>query len=713
MKAFHPDRRKFLKLGVAMAGSSLVLGVNWSCSSGDQGDAEPAADFRPNAWLRIDPNGRVIISVAEAEMGQGTYTALPMIIAEELDIDWQSVRVEHASLDPVYGYQTTGGSTSVREGWTHLRKAGAIARQMLLIAGAASLDVPASVCRTESGRVIHTLSGRSVPYKNLIGPASRQLIPSSVQLKEYDDFRLIGRPLPRTDIPAKVNGSARFGMDTQLPGMLYATIVHCPVFGGRVKKIDTADAEKIQGVKEIFQIDEGVVVVATDTWTAFKAKDALNIDWDPGNKASLSTDKIIQMLRGFPEDQAEVAWERGSMPDKPVGEAKTITAEYILPPEAHVAMEPINCTAQVRDDGGFEIWAPTQSPSGAYDTAQALVQSQIQRGLKKVQKKLFGTHDESIEVHTTLLGGGFGRRLKQDYVAEVVQIAQRVDKPVQLVWTREEDVQHDFYHPLTRHEMRGSLDDNGIPVAWEHTIGGPKVSAGGTAPLPYSIPNVRVRVKDLGEIIPRGPWRSVSPHYNVFAMEHFLDELAHAGRQDPVELRLKLLGNHPRLRKVLEVAADSVDWPAQRPGNRWLGLAAAADFGSQVAEIVELWQTEKQGFKVHKVTCVIDCGLVINPDIVKQQMEGSIIFGLTAALKSKITLQDGRVQQSNYHNYPILRLDETPEIEVILLRNEEAPGGVGEPGVPPLAPALANAILAATGKSAKGLPMDLTRQQVQ
>jgi isoquinoline 1-oxidoreductase beta subunit len=707
MKSFSPDRRKFLKVSASAAGASLVLGINWSCSQEEEtGEKVQHDTFSPNAWLRLDPQGTITVIVAESEMGQGPYTLMPMMVAEELEVDWRQVSVEHASLDPVYGYQMTGGSSSIRKGWGTLREAGAIAREILLAAGALSLSVPVAECTAKLGQVIHNPSGRNINYGALIEIASELPIPKTAYLKELDEFTIIGTPVPRLDTPEKLCGKARFGIDTKLPGMLYATITHCPVFGGKVKNIDASETKKIKGVKDVFQINEGVVVVASDTWTAFKGKDALKIDWDFGEKANLSSNSIIEDLKNRPISDQKIVMEEGEVEDILSISNSSISTEYTLPFQAHVPIEPMNCTAYFKDDK-LEIWAPTQSPSAAYDTARSITQSRIERAFKKVQKKVFGTHDDSIDVHTTLLGGGFGRRLKQDYVSEVVQIAEHYENPVQLVWTRGEDIQHDYYHPLVIHQMRGALDEKGMPVAWEHIIRGGEVSAGGATRLPYDIPNTRVSVIDIGEVIPKGDWRSVAPHYNAYAIEHFFDELAHAGDHDPLDLRLKLMRNAPRLRNTLEIAADKAKWLARSHGTRHFGAAAVSGFGSHVAQIVELSEIGQQGLVISKVTCVIDCGIVINPDIVKAQMEGSIVFALTAAVKTRITINHGRVEQSNFHNYPILTMHETPEIEVIVVQNEEEPGGIGEPGVPPLAPALANAIFSATGKPVRELPVQL------
>ncbi len=708
MKKFNPDRRKFLKLGTAVVGSSLVLGVSWSCSEQTQNiNATKIGNFSPNAWLRLQSDGSITVVVAESEMGQGVYTSLPMIVAEELEVDWNRVKVEHASLDPVYGYQVTGGSHSIRKGWLMLREAGAIVRELLISAAATELAVPTNECKAIQGKVIHSRTDREIPYYKLIETASKLPLPEKAYLKEFDEYTIIGQAIPRLDVSEKINGKACFGIDTKLPDMLYATITHSPVFGGKPKYVDDSDAKKIQGVQDVLQIDEGVVVVASDTWTAFKAKKLLKINWDEGDKRNLSTDSIINALREGNLENAKTVWKRGNITTAFAENHTLVEAEYLQPFQAHVPMEPMNCTAHFRTDGKLDIWAPTQSPSAAFDVASNITQSRIERGLKKVQTKLLGTHDPSINVHTTLLGGGFGRRLKQDYVAEAIKIAQHYDKPVQLVWTREEDVQHDYYHPLTLHKMKGALDSNGLPVAWEHYLTGHGVSADGAKHIDYEIPNARVLLEKHNAIIPKGSWRSVSPHYNTFAVEHFLDELAWVGKNDPVELRLKLLKHKPRLSNVLEIAASRSNWSSRSKRGNAIGAAVISHWGTHVAQTVELEEIEQNKFKIKKVICVVDCGIVINPDIAKQQIEGSIIFALSAATKSKITIKSGRVKQSNYHNYPILRMHETPEIEVVIVKSAKEPGGLGEPCVPPLAPALANAILMATGKPVRELPIKL------
>lgn len=699
MNRFRPDRRRFLKLGVGIAGASLVLGVNWSCSA-DQPEADltDSGEFVPNAWLRIDSDGLVTVIVSESEMGQGTYTALPMMVAEELEADWQRVRVEHAPLEPVYGYQSTGGSTSVSNAWSTLREAGAIARTLLLQAAAQRWQVSVDACRAEQGQVLHPDSGRKVDFGELTTVAAGLPIPETIALKDPSDYRIIGTPAPRLDVPDKINGRAIFGIDVKLPGMRYATITHCPVFGGKAKSVDASRALALDGVLDVFSIDQGVVVVARDTWTAFKGKAALEIEWEPGDKQDLSSESIAASLKERQIDDSTLVTKRGT-PDSLLDES-ALESSYTLPFQAHVPLEPMNCTASY-ENGKLRIWAPTQSPSGAYDAARAATQSKLSRAAKKVQQKLFGGMDQSVEVNTTLLGGGFGRRLKQDYVSEAAQIAKRLETPVQLVWTREEDLQHDFYHPLTIHDLRGSLDERGMPLAWHHTIRGPNAKHHGASSIPYDIPNLRIDLINIGKILPVGAWRSVQHHYNTFAVEHFFDELARSGNRDPLELRLELLKQHPRLKKTLEVAAELSEWSYE---SGLYGVASHSGFGSHISEIVQL-RDDNNLLKIDKITCVVDCGTVINPDIARAQIEGSVIFGMTTALKSAIRIEDGRVVQSNFHDYPIIGMSDTPAIEVHFIQSQNSPGGIGEPGVPPLAPAIANAFLAATGRPTRELPL--------
>jgi isoquinoline 1-oxidoreductase subunit beta len=701
MKPFNPDRRKFLKLSAATVGSSLVLGISWTADSAAA--EERSQPFQPNAWLRIESTGIITIFIAEAEMGQGTYTSLPMLVAEELEADWASVRVKHASLDPIYGFQGTGGSRSIQKAWKTLREAGAIARQMLKTAGAKHLNVPIEQCQVQTSKVIHQTTGRSVKYAELVGSAARLPIPKSVKLKTSNEFNIIGHSLPRLDLAAKLNGSARYGIDVKLPEMLYATIAQSPEFGGLVKNFNASAIKQRSGILDCFAIDEGVVVVAKSTWQAFQARQALEIEWHQGANVQLDNDRILQSLADDAAlPPAEVIFESGEPLAQLQTQSDPIKSRYLLPFQAHMTPEPMNCTVQFHSDK-LKIWAPTQSPSSAKKQAIAAL-SALQ---KKTAVEASGNKlQPQVEVETTLLGGGFGRRIQQDYVTQAVKIAHRFKQPVQLIWPRDEDVQHDYYHPLTQHHLRGILDKQGLPIVWHHLITGLDAYGYGAEQPQYAIPHIRVEVQRQKSPIPVGPWRSVSHHYNTFAVEHFFDELATAGGHDPLELRLKLL-TQPRLKATLEIAAEAAAWQ-QQDDHRILGCAVHSGFGSHITEIVELLRDDEQTVKLGKIFCVMDCGQVISPDGVKAQLEGSIIFALSAALNNPITIKNGRVEQSNFHDYKILSFRETPEIEIIITSNQHDPGGVGEPGVPPLAPALANALLVGSGNAAFGLPLKLT-----
>jgi isoquinoline 1-oxidoreductase beta subunit len=706
MKGFNPDRRSFLKLSSVAAGSSLIIGINLGCSPSNSTISDHSG-FQPNAWLRISSDESVTVVVAESEMGQGPYTLMPMMVAEELEVSWDKVLVERASVDPVYGYQMTGGSSSIRKGWKTLRQAGAVAREMLVKAAALTFKVEVEQCRAKKGYVFITENGKKLSFGQLVPLASTLDIPEQAFLKEPDEFEIIGQSVKRKDIPPKLNGQAVYGIDIRLPEQLYATVVHCPVFGGKFKNFIYSESKQQNDIIDIFPIDEGLAIVARDTWSAFKAARLVEIEWNYGSNQSLSTESLQQQIRAADENNSTVTVkEKGNI--RPVFEQNlsAVSSNYLQPFQAHMTMEPMNCTTHFKENGQIEIWTPTQSPSAAYATARELTQSKLERGIKKISYKLIDGYDQSIAVNTTLLGGGFGRRLQQDYVAESVQIASRYNKPVQLVWSREEDIQHDFYHPMTVHEMKATLDDKGMPIAWSHHIKGSDVSSYGAEHF-YDIPNQEIKVFDIGKVLPKGPWRSVAAHYNIFAVEHFIDQIALEHHLDPLELRLGLLSKADRLRHTLELVKDRVGWKGNLIGNLSMGCATAYTFGSYVSQVVQLEMLSEGAYRINKVVCAIDCGIVINPDIVKQQIEGSIIFGLSAATKSKIMLKNGRVQQSNFHDYPILRINEIPDIEVIIVQNQQDPQGIGEPGVPPVAPALANALMAQTGMQTSELPIKL------
>ena len=699
------SRRDFLKAGAALGGG-LVLGFRLPLEDLAV-SAEPAGRFTPNAFLRVDTAGAVTVLVPQSEMGQGVLTSLPMLVAEELEADWRTVRFEQTGVDKVYtnpiiGMQLTGGSTSVRGFWGPLSRAGATARTMLIAAAAKTWGVDAGACRAENGIVIHGPSGRRLTYGELADKAALQPVPKEVKLKSPGEYKLLGRGLPRLDTPPKVDGSAVFGLDVKLPGLLVATVSRCPVFGGKAAGYDAQAARGVPGVRHVVPISSGIAVVADTYWAAKKGRDALKITWEEGPLANLSSEEIIRLYEAASREVGAVAHSEGDAAKALGGAARKIEAIYQVPYLAHATMEPMNCTAHVQPNR-CEIWAPTQ--------AQTLAQH--------VAAKLTGLPPESVIIHTTYLGGGFGRRAEQDFLAEAVQISKAVGAPVKVAWTREDDIQHDLYRPATYNRFTAGLNEKGLPVAWMHRIVGPSIlathgmlntaidrtSVEGAADLPYEIPNLRVEyiLKDPG--VPVGFWRSVGSSQNAFITESFLDEIAAAAGRDPYELRRILLRNHRRHLGVLELAATKAGWGSPLPQGRYRGIAVAESFGTFVAEVAEVAVADDGSVRVHRVVCAIDCGMHVNPDTIEAQMEGGIVFGLTAALKGAITLKRGRVQESNFFNYQMLRMPEMPVVEVHIVKNREAPGGVGEPGVPPIAPAVANAVFAATGKRIRSLPI--------
>jgi len=706
------SRRDFLKVGVAVGGG-LVLGFYLPGRDDSlQAATESGAPFAPNAWLRIGTDGGVTVMLHKSEMGQGIMTSLPMLVAEDLEADWSKIRVEFAPADiayytwftPTFGAQFTGGSRSVRGSWDILREAGATAREMLIAAAAENWGVAVETCRAEGGEVIHKPSGQRISYGALANKAATLPVPKEVPLKDPKDFRLIGARTARLDTPSKVNGSAVFGIDVKVPGMLIARVLRCPVFGGKVASYDATKAKAIQGVRDVVQIEGGIAVVADGYWPATLGLKALEVQWDEGPKAKLSSADITATFKALAEQPGAVARHEGDATQALASAAKKLEAIYEVPFLAHATMEPMNCTAHVRKDG-CDVWVPTQGQTGAQQTAM----------------KITGLPEESVKIHTTLLGGGFGRRFEQDFVADAVEISKLVGAPVKVIWSREDDMQHDFYRPATYNRLSAGLDPQGLPIAWTHRIVGPSImsrsfpdrvkdgidpsSVEGAANIPYNIPNLHVEyvMKDTG--IPVGFWRSVGSSQNAFITECFLDELAAAAGKDPYEFRRQLLDKAPRHKAVLELAATKAGWGQPLPEGRHRGIAVHFSFGSYVAEVAEVSVDKDGNVRVHRVVCAVDCGRVVNPDTVEAQMQSGIVYGLTAALKGEITIENGRVKQSNFHDYEMLRMEEMPVIEVYILPSTEAPGGVGEPGTPPIAPAVVNAIFAATGKRIRKLPI--------
>lgn len=696
MTTFSVSRRDFIKTSLG-AGTAFAISFTLPGCGEKKYQSEPRlvdSEYIPNAWIRIAKDNSITVVVPESEMGQGVYTSLPMIVAEELDANWQTVSYERALLDPAFGFQGTGGSTSIRHAWKTARETSAIARKVLIKAAAQQWQVSEDACRTENSMVIHDETGRKISYGDLVQAAIAVSLPSSATLKQPSEFRIIGKSTPLLDGPIKIRGEAVFGMDVVVPDMLIATIAHCPVFGGKLAKFNDARAKGIPGVKHVLAIESGVAVVATDYWSAKKGLDAVEIEWAPGDNRNISNQSISAQLDKALNDVDEVIDEAGQSDAINDRKRLRIEATYDVPYQAHATMEPMNCTADVRDNR-CEIWAPTQSPSEAQ---------------KKVQELLPGLAEKDIVVHATFLGGGFGRRLSADYVGEAVQISRTIKAPVKLIWSRREDMQHDLYRPVTRHRLVGTIDPGKKSVAWHHRIAGPtqRRSAGGAQTVPYTFDYRLIDFADTPIPVPIGPWRSVGHSQNAFVIESFIDELAHAAQEDPVQYRLRLLGDKPRHKNVLQLAADKAGWGQPLPAGMARGVALYASFDSYVAQVAEVSVSKNGIIKVHRVICAIDCGIVINPQTVEAQMESGIVYGLTAAIKSKIDIEGGAVVQTNFHDFPLLRMDEMPRIETHIVPSNESPGGVGEPGLPPIAPAVANAVFAATGQRIRQLPIVLT-----
>ncbi|KVO50024.1 xanthine dehydrogenase family protein molybdopterin-binding subunit [Burkholderia stagnalis] len=717
------SRRRFLKFGMSLgaaAGGGLLLGFSVPAAGGDArrsvigGDADEtprAGVFAPNAFVQIDRNGQVTLVMPKVEMGQGVYTSLPMLIAEELEVPLSNVTLDHAPpneklfADPLLGGQLTGGSTSIRYAWEPMRRAGATARTLLVGAAAKQWNVDPAACRAENGEVLHPPSGRRASYGQLADAAAKLPVPKDVALKKPADFKLVGKPVKRLDSPEKVDGTAQFGLDVRLPGMLYAVIVNSPVFGGTIASIDDTAAKRVGGVRQVVRADNAVAVVGDHTWAAKRGASALVVKWNEGAGAKVSTKDIAaDHARAADSAKGAVARKDGDV-DKAFANAKTrVDAVYEQPLLAHATMEPVNCTVHVRPDG-CEIWLGTQVPTRALDAVQ----------------RITGFPREKIVVNNHLLGGGFGRRLEVDMVEQAVKIAKQVNAPVKVIWTREEDIQHDMYRPYYYDRISAGLDANGKPVAWRHRIVGSSILARFAPPavkdgvdpdavevsaeLPYDLPNQLVDyVRQEPRHVPTAFWRGVGPTRGTFVVESFIDELAAQTKTDPVQYRRALLGKTPRARNVLDVATKAAGWGAPLPKGQGRGVSVMHAFGSFFSIVVDV-AVDGGDVQVKRVVCAVDCGMAVNPDTIEAQVQGGIIFGITGALYGEITIENGRVAQSNFTDYRMLRIDETPPIDVHIVKSAEAPGGIGEPGTAATAAALSNAIFAATGKRLRKLPV--------
>jgi isoquinoline 1-oxidoreductase beta subunit len=679
------------------------------------GDAEAASadGFAPNAFIRIEGDGQIVLTMPYVEMGQGTYTSISMLIAEELEVDLKQVRLEHASPnEKLYGnpllggIQATGNSNAIRAAWQPMRQAGATARTMLASAAAKRWKVDPASCRAQGGEVFHAPTGRSVRYGELAADAARLPVPENVALKQPRDFKLIGTPAKRLDAPSKVNGTAVYGIDVRPPGVKIATLAQSPVFGGRLKSVDDAAAKAVKGVRQIVQLDDAVAVVADHMGAAKKGLAALVIEWDAGPHAKLNTDGILNDLERATQNPGAVAQNVGDVPKAMAIAVTKVEATYQVPFLAHATMEPMNCTVYVRKDG-CEVWVGNQVLARAQAAAA----------------KTAGLPLDKVVVHNHLIGGGFGRRLEIDGVIRAVEIAKHVDGPIKVIWTREEDIQHDMYRPCFFDRISAGLDGKGMPVAWSHRFAGSSIIARWAPPLfnngldpdttegaidlVYALPNLRVeylQVEPPG--IPTAFWRSVGPSHNVFVTESFLDELAATAKQDAVAYRQALLDKSPRARAVLELAAEKAGWGNPLPDGVGRGVAVQFVFATYMAHVAEVEVSRDGAVRVRRVVCAVDCGTVVNPDTVRAQIQSAIMFGITAALYGEITLKDGRVEQTNFDTYQILRMNEAPAIEVHIIQSPEPPGGMGEAGTSLIVPAVANAIFAATGKRLRKLPVD-------
>jgi isoquinoline 1-oxidoreductase beta subunit len=738
MPAIVP-RRVFLRSSAA-AGAALFLPFYLSGRRRTRNSSEvsPPGSFSPNAWLEVSAGGDVKIWCGKSEIGQGVRTSLPMIVAEEFCCDWRRVQVVQADLDPKYGEQLTGGSLSVRTCYENLRKAGAAAREMLISAAAAQWNVPRSECRTESSFIFHLPTQRKLAFEQLFAAASILPLPADPPLKSPSEFTLIGKPTRRTDSLAKVTGSAKFGLDTRVPGMLFVAVERSPVYGGTARRFNADEVKSAPHVRGVFELKSahlthqfgetsgpgsrnyscaGVAVVADSTWAALQARKLLKVEWNEPSAASETTASLREKMLRLASEPGAVIRSDGDFDKAHAAAAKKIEAVYEVPFLAHATMEPVNCTAHVRGDS-CELWVPTQVPGAAADSVASAL----------------GIPRERVKVHVTFIGGGFGRRLIQDYAVEAALISRDAGAPVQVVWSREDDIRHDFYRPAACHVLQAGLDAQGQITSWRHRGSSPSIDAfySGTGISPqeasqvdsgdfpaFFVPNFRLEFAVAESVLPIGYWRSVSASGNQFVLSSFFDEAAHAASRDPVEFLLAAFGparkipaggetiDVGRRRAVIELAAEKSGWHTPLTAGRGRGIAAAFGWGSYVAQVAEVTCDAKNAIlRVDRVVCAVDCGTAINPLGVKAQMEGAINFGLAQALKSEITVTNGRVDQSNFHDYEVLRMSDAPPIiEVHIVPGTEPPGGCGEPGVPPAAPALANAIFAATGKRIRRLPI--------
>jgi isoquinoline 1-oxidoreductase beta subunit len=691
------NRRNFLKTGAAGAAG---LTLSFALPARIKAQTAGAPQAKLNGYIHIGADDNITFVIAKSEMGQGPLTSLSQILAEELDCDWKKiVRTEIAGVDPkLYGpLQGTFGSLSVRTSWMPLRQAGASAREMLVQAAAQKWSVDRSQCRAENGVVINTATNARATYGSLAEAAAKLPVPTTPALKDPKQFKYVGKSLKRIDTPLKVNGTAVFGIDAKVPGMLYAVVAKCPVFGGKVASFDDSKTKAVPGVKQVVQISSGVAVVADNTWNAMEGRRALKVTWDEGPVAKWSSPGIRQMFMDLAAKPGAEARKVGDADAAFHSAPKKIDAVYEAPYLSHAPMEPMNCTAHVRADG-CDVWAATQ----------------IQTAARGKAAQITGLPPEKVQIHTLFLGGGFGRRGGDDFVADAVETSKAIGGPVKLTWSREDDMQHDLYRPASYTKFAGALDAEGWPVALTSRVvcpsfaglqnGVDRNAVDGIANMVYSIPNMHVDYHVGEPGIPTTYWRSVGYSQNTFFTEGFIDELAHAGGKDPFEFRRRLVASNKRALGVLELAAEKAGWGKPLPSGRARGIALVDNIGSFNAQVAEV-SVEKGKLKVHRVVCAVDCGVTINPAILEQQIQSGIVYGLSAALKGEITIDRGRVQQANFNQYDPLRMDEMPVVEVYIVPSQANPGGIGEASTPTIAPAVGNALFALTGKRVRKLPI--------
>jgi len=730
------SRRNFMKVSL-MAGAGLMVAVQMPVGGAKAAPtlkASRGVGFVPNAWIRIAPDDTVTVMIKHTELGQGTSTGLCMIVAEELDADWSRMRPEFAPVAPVYknpdfGVQATGGSTGVKTSWDALRHAGAATRELLLMAAAEILNAPASELTTENSVVTHGPSQRKIRYGELLEKAATLKVPENPRLKKPEEFKIICRPFPRLDSLDKARGRIKYGMDFTMPGLLTAAVVHAPVLGGKPASVDDKETRSMPGVRDVVTLDSGVAVVAESYWQAHKAAQTLKAQWK-GGAADLSSESIMARFAEEIQEKGIRVRKDGRVGTAMTAAAKRVRAVYELPYQAHACPEPMNCTAHVLPDR-CEVWAPTQGQEPARDIAA----------------RITGLPLEAVSVHTPYVGGGFGRRFVHDFVIEAVQVSKAVKAPVKIVWSREEDIRNDFFRPAFYNIVEAGLDSEGYPIAWIHKGAGqsqmdriletaapsglpqwlptsaryalakvllpvikrlksPEAAMSGSVDMAYGIENVRIEYIRADVPVPIGAWRSVGDSRNAFVKESFMDEIAAASGKDPVELRLRLLKNAPKHRGVLELAADKAGWGKPGAEGIFQGVAVHSFHGTPVAMVAEVSVESDGRVRVHRMVCAVDCGVAVNPKLVKSQIAGAVIFALTATLKSSVSIREGRVQQSNFHNFPILRMDEAPRVEVHIVKSADPPNGIGEVGVPPVAPAVTNALFRATGKRIRRLPVN-------